>query len=312
MYFTHLDLSSVSSSFAGRAVTIGSFDGLHIGHLRILEELNHYAKAHNLQRTLITFIPLPPEYFNKGISFRLMSLRDKLEYLKSNDLVDEVILIPFSGAMSSITAESFLHDVLIELIDMKALFVGKDFKFGHKAEGNVEFLRNTLHGQFYFQAIDDLISNNLRVSSTKIRDFLANNDLAATRAFLGRDYSLIGKVIYGNQLARSWGMPTINVHLKHNFPLRGVFNVTATSLCTDKKYYGTANMGVRPTINGTKLSLEVHLHDTDENLYDQYFKITFLDKIRDEVKFNSLDDLRLQIERDITNSYSFFKNFRNR
>lgn len=309
MYFTHLNLSLASNEFDGRAITIGSFDGLHVGHVKIINALNEHAKAHNLKRTLVTFNPLPPEYFKKGSFHRVMSLRDKLDYLKTHDLVDEVILIPFSQGMATITAESFLNDILLDTLEMKALFVGKDFRFGHKAQGDIEFLSNALKDDYHFRAIEDLEQDNIRVSSTKIREFLANNDLVLAEQFLGRRYSLIGKVVYGNQLARTWGMPTINVHLKHHFPLRGVFNVIADNLCTGKRYYGTANMGMRPTIDGKKLSLEVHLHNTNDNLYGDYFKITFINKIRDEIKFNALEDLRKQIEHDITNSSTFFKDF---
>lgn len=197
MYFTHLNLSSLPSHYDGRAITIGSFDGIHIGHQKILNELNQHAKAHNLQRTLVTFSPLPPEYFKKGMAHRLMSLRDKAEFLKKNDLVDEIVLIPFSQAMATITADSFLNDILIDHLQMKALFVGNDFKFGHKAQGNIEFLTQALEGRYHFSAIDDLMRNDVRVSSTKIREFLAKGELASAKEFLGRDYSLIGKVVPG-------------------------------------------------------------------------------------------------------------------
>ena len=301
MYFTHLNLSSLPSHYDGRAITIGSFDGIHIGHQKILSELNEYAKKNNLQRTLVTFSPLPPEYFKKGISHRLMSLRDKLEFLKRHDLVDEVILIPFSSAMATITAESFLNDILFESLKMKALFVGKDFRFGHKAQGNIEYLRESLQGKCKFEAVEDLTRDGIRVSSTKIREY--------AKLFLGRDYSLIGKVVPGNQLARTWGMPTINVHLQHDFPLMGIYNAVAENLCTGKIYYGAASIGIRPTIGGQTVVLEVHLHDTNEYLYDQRFKISFVNKMRDEIKFDTLEDLRKQIERDITISYSFFKDY---
>ncbi len=309
MYFTHLNLSSLPSHFDGRAITIGSFDGIHIGHQKILSELNQYAKAHNLQRTLVTFSPLPPEYFKKGISHRLMSLRDKAEFLKKSDLVDEIILIPFSKAMATITADSFLDDILIDHLQMKALFVGKDFKFGHKAQGNIEFLAEALKDRYHFSAIDDLTRNDIRVSSTKIREYLADSNLPAAKEFLGRDYSLIGKVVPGNQLARTWGMPTINIHLQHDFPLIGIYNATAENLCTGKKYTGAASIGFRPTIGGSSVVLEVHLHDTNEDLYAQFFKVSFINKMRDEIKFDTLEDLRKQIEHDITDSYSFFKDY---
>ncbi len=309
MYFTHLNLSSLPSHYDGRAITIGSFDGIHIGHQKILSELNEYAKKNNLQRTLVTFSPLPPEYFKKGISHRLMSLRDKLEFLKRHDLVDEVILIPFSSAMATITAESFLNDILFESLKMKALFVGKDFRFGHKAQGNIEYLRESLQGKCKFEAVEDLTRDGIRVSSTKIREYLSKGDLESAKLFLGRDYSLIGKVVPGNQLARTWGMPTINVHLQHDFPLMGIYNAVAENLCTGKIYYGAASIGIRPTIGGQTVVLEVHLHDTNEYLYDQRFKISFVNKMRDEIKFDTLEDLRKQIERDITISYSFFKDY---
>lgn len=309
MYFTHLNLSTLPSHFDGRAITIGSFDGIHIGHQKILSELNDYANKYNLQRTLVTFSPLPPEYFKKNISHRLMSLRDKLEFLKKNNLVDEVILIPFSSSMVTITAESFLNDILFDNLKMKALFVGKDFRFGHKAQGNIEYLQEVLQEKCHFRAIEDLICNGIRVSSTKIREYLSQGDLRSAKEFLGRDYSLIGKVVPGNQLARTWGMPTINVHLQHDFPLIGIYNAVAENLCTGKKYNGAASIGFRPTIGGETVVLEVHLHDTNEDLYDQRFKISFVNKMRDEIKFETLEDLRKQIEHDITISYSFFKDY---
>lgn len=292
-----------------RAVTIGAFDGFHLGHQMLLNYLNAVSEEKTLVRTLITFEPLPHEYFAPHQFKRVMSLRDKIYYLDSKKYVDELFVIPFTNSVVSLSKEAFLSTLQSPEMGMKALIVGIDFKFGKGADGDVEYLKKASlnpNNGFDFTPMDDLEIDNHRISSTQIRSALHEGNFDFASKLLGRPYTVTGKVIHGNQLARVLGAPTINIRINKDYPLRGVFNVHATRCADKKQFNGVANFGTRPTINGQRLSLEIHLHNTKENLYDEYFEVTFLNKLRDEIKFESLDALKTQIDQDIQCSMHFF------
>lgn len=292
-----------------RVVTIGAFDGLHLGHQDLIGQLSlqedklQKDKLAPLQRTLITFEPLPHEVFMAQAHIaRVMQLRDKIRCLQDLDAIDELVIIPFKKDVLAISADDFVQKILIKQLNTKILVIGDDFRFGYKALGDYKLLE-AYAKQGYFELIR-IESRHLlgeRISSTRVRRALANADFAQIKALTGREYNISGRVIHGRKLARTLGFPTLNISLRHrNLPLRGVFNVKAVSLDAQHiEYSGLANIGFRPTVDGVKSMLEVHLlGGITGDFYGKYFSITFLNKIRDEQKFSGIDALKKQIEQD--------------
>ena len=287
------------------ALAIGNFDGLHLGHQALLNKLCEVAESKNLTPAVMTFEPHPREFFTPlNAPARLSNLREKLELFQQAS-IERVFVCAFNKRFAAITATDFLN-ILRENLNANTILVGEDFKFGAMRAGNIND----------FKAADfDLISmpridfNSERVSSTRVRDALFSGNLALAAALLGRNYSVSGKVVHGAKLGRELGFPTANIHMRHErparptFPLYGVYAVKLDGLNS------VANLGVRPTIAGVpKLLLEVHVLDFNADLYDKHVHVEFLHKIRDEMKFESLDALKTQIAADIFVARDFFIN----
>lgn len=283
------------------AIAIGNFDGLHLGHQSLLAKLVETAKQQHLKPIVMTFEPHPREFFTpENAPARLSSMREKLEYFEEVGVAC-VYLCRFSAAFSAMTAHDFMHEILKEALNAKTILVGGDFRFGAKRQGTIYSFKEA-----GFQLIDfpQVTANNARVSSTLVRDSLLNGQLDLAATYLGRRYSISGKVVHGAKLGRQLGFPTANVHMRHERPaLTGVYAVKLDGLPA------VANLGVRPTIAGVqKLKLEVHVLDYDGDLYDQHVHVQFFSKIRDEVKFDGLDALKVQIAKDIVIATDYFKN----
>ena len=282
------------------ALAIGNFDGLHLGHQALLHQLCETAVAKNLMPAVMTFEPHPREFFTPlNAPARLSNLREKLELFEAAAL-KKVFVCAFNRRFAAITASEFLS-ILREKLNTNTILVGEDFKFGAKRAGNIND----------FKAADfDLISmprvdfNSERVSSTRVRDALFSGNLALAAALLGRNYSVSGKVVHGAKRGRELGFPTANIHMRHERPaLTGVYAVKLDGLNS------VANLGVRPTIAGVpKLLLEVHVLDFNGDLYDKHVHVEFLHKIRNELKFESLDALKTQIAADVVVARDFFIN----
>ena len=288
-----------SAPLRNRALAIGNFDGLHLGHQALLAKLVETAKQKNLSPAVMTFEPHPREFFSpQNAPARLSSLREKLEYFAEAG-VQDVFLCRFNQAFSAISAQDFMQKILRESLATESILVGGDFCFGAKRQGTV---------QSFVQAGFDLLDFppveicGKRVSSTLVRDALATGDLEHARILLGRPYSISGKVVHGAKRGRQLGYPTANVLMRHERPaLTGVYAVKLDGL------KGVANLGVRPTIAGVpKLMLEVYVFDYDGNLYDKHVHVEFFHKVRDEMKFESLDALKAQIGKDVLEAKSFF------
>lgn len=293
-----------------RVMTIGAFDGIHLGHQKLLHKLNElHAKFPESKRTLITFEPLPHEFFLSGKApGRIMSLKEKLIFLKSRDLVDEVIILPFTSQLRDQAPEAFINDFLVNDLNIKGIVIGDDFRFGAKAAGSFDDLLQASE-QFNFEVVkeDYYYIGGIRVSSTLVREALNHSNFNQAELFLGRPYEMISRVVYGNQLARKFGTATINLPLKRFKPLfTGVYNVETTLCRTGEVLNGVANMGYRPTVNGIKPNLEVHLHDVNRNLYGETFSVKFLSKIRDEQRFENIEALKAQILADAKASKDYF------
>jgi riboflavin kinase/FMN adenylyltransferase len=284
-------------------LTIGNFDGLHLGHQKILEQLHDEAKRLNTHRCVMTFEPLPQEFFSRGkLITRLMNRCEKMRTLKNfqADIRPEYLLMMnFNQALADMKASEFIEKVLLDRLEIKAVIVGDDFRFGCDRQGSYAMLQT--YGEKHQFSVISIESHHVekqRVSSTLIREALSNNQLARADIMLGRAYTICGHINHGEKRGRTIGFPTANIHLRRpETPLHGVYSVTMHS----QKYgdvAGIANVGRRPTVNGKQVQLEVHLFDFNESLYGEQVCVSFQHKIRDEIKFESFDDLKQQIKLD--------------
>lgn len=290
-------------------VTIGSFDGVHLGHQQILARLIAKAKQLQAQSTVIIFEPQPQEFFAKSRRFgRLMGLRQKVSALLAEG-VDRVVCLRFNQRLSGLSAAEFVEQVLVRGLNLKHLEIGDDFRFGCDRQGDFAYLQQAGAAWGFSVANSETFAQGEdRVSSTRIRLLLAENKLAEAGALLGKPYGIAGRVIYGRQLGRTIGVPTANIGLGNNAPaLSGVYAVTAH--WQGQELQGVANVGVKPTIGAAlKPMLEVHLFDFAEQMYGQCLKVEFRQALRAERKFDSLEALKAQIQRDIEQARHFFAN----
>ncbi|MFA5082969.1 MAG: bifunctional riboflavin kinase/FAD synthetase [Hydrogenophilaceae bacterium] len=282
------------------AVTIGNFDGVHLGHQAMLARLTARAAAVGGLPTVLTFEPHPREIFTPDAApTRLTSLREKLEILRGLG-VGHVHVCRFSKAFAALSPEDFVRRILVDGLKARYVLVGDDFRFGARRAGDFDMLM--VYGEkfgFKAEAMHTVEAAGQRASSTAVREALAGGDMAGAAQLLGRPYSISGRVVGGDQIGRKIGYPTANILLKHNRPpLKGVFAVRVQGLATPD-WPGVANLGTRPSVhpNGNP-TLEVHLFDLDRNLYGHHLRVEFLHKLRDEVKFPSFDALVAQIGKD--------------
>ena len=284
-------------------LTIGNFDGLHLGHQKIFEQLHAEAELLETHGCLMTFEPLPREYFARGhTTARLMNRVEKMRQLKSFKATirpDYLLFLNFNQALASMSAGEFIEKILIDKLRIKAVIVGDDFRFGCDRKGDFSLLQE--YGkkhQFSVISIASHLIENQRVSSTLVRDALFNNQLADADKMLGRAYTICGHVNHGEKRGRTIGFPTANIHLRRpETPLHGVYSVTMHSP-KHGDIAGIANVGRRPTVGGKHVQLEVHLFDFNESIYGEQICVSFQHKIRDEKKFESFDDLKQQIQTD--------------
>ena len=299
-------LHNLKPDHRGSIVTIGNFDGVHRGHQAILHRLKQKSLELGVPTTLICFEPQPKEYFDPGRApARLTRFREKVLLLEEQGL-DRVLCFRFNEVTRNVTADEFVH-TLVSKLDIKFMLVGDDFKFGQAQLGDFELLKKAgnEHGfevtnQFTF------IHEDERVSSTRIRECLAKGEFELAGDLLGHPYSIMGKVIYGRQLGRQLDAPTANIQLhRYRAPLEGVYAIEMTGL--DKTYRGVANVGVRPTVDhNAEPILEVHLFDFDDDIYGRNVRVIFRRKIRDEKKFENLEQLKLAIHSDFAEGRRYF------
>ena len=281
-------------------LTIGNFDGVHIGHQALIKKLITESKKRNLTPSVMTFEPHPKEFFiSENAPSRLTTLREKLEFFLDYG-IEKVFVCAFNQKFSNISSEAFMGQILKEQLKVQLLIVGDDFRFGSKRQAGIEDLKKNAFELFEIPEID---VNGKRVSSTRIRESLKEGRIQEVNQFLGRPYTISGKVVEGDKRGRQMGFPTANIHMKHLRPaLTGVYAVKLGNR------NGVANLGVRPTIAGTpKLLLEVHLPNFNEDIYGQHVQATFLEKIRDEMKFENIDALIEQIKKDIAHATRYFE-----
>ncbi|MBP6682383.1 MAG: bifunctional riboflavin kinase/FAD synthetase [Halioglobus sp.] len=288
----------------GCVLTIGAFDGVHLGHQAVIMHLLDKSRELGVPSLVIVFEPLPREYFSPlEAPARIMSFREK--FFAMRDLgVDRLLRVQFKESLRAMSAQQFLDDIFVAGLGVRYVVLGDDFRFGNDRQGDLEFIRQQgpRHG-YEARPTPTFSIDGERVSSTRIREALEAADFAAAQRLLGRPYSISGKVVYGRQLGQSLGVPTANLQLDRlRAPLAGVY-VVEVSGAGLAGAAGVANVGVRPTVEDSiRANLEVHLLDREVALYGQHIEVTFRHRLRAEQKFGSVDELRENIARDIGNA----------
>ena len=300
-------LHNLRPEHRGCAATIGSFDGIHLGHQAVLTQLAAQGRERRLPVTLITFEPQPREYFMpEEAPPRLTRFREKLEVLRHCG-VDRVVCLRFNAYLASLTADEFIRRIMLDGLAVKYLVVGDDFRFGKGRIGDYALLEQVgkTHG-FPVVTMPTFNVGNHRVSSTRIRVALNEGDFSSAETLLGRPFWMSGRVAHGDKRGRTIGFPTANIFLHRNaVPVDGVFAVEMCGI-DDRPIAGVANVGTRPTVDGSRALLEVHLFDFDRDIYGRHVQVSFLKKLRPERKFESFELLKRQIELDAEQARAFF------
>ncbi|MBQ1785025.1 MAG: bifunctional riboflavin kinase/FAD synthetase [Gammaproteobacteria bacterium] len=291
----------------GCVLTIGNFDGVHLGHQAVLARVNAAARSRGCAAVVLLFEPQPQEFFaGSKAPARLTNLSEKIRLLASCG-IDRLLVVRFDGAFAGWTAERFVDELLHRQLGVEHLVVGDDFRFGARRQGNFELLR--ARGEqlgFGVEGTHSLLLAGQRVSSTAIREALVHGDLDGAAALLGRPFSLSGRVAHGFKRGRQLGFPTANIHLKRQvLPVGGVFAVTVF-LADGQQVRGVANVGARPTLVGHSPLLEVHLFDFDAVLYGQRIRVAFHHHLRAEQRFASVAELQQQILADVAAARHYF------
>lgn len=302
-------LINIPSNFPGCVATIGNFDGVHLGHQALITQLLQKSRELDLPAVLITFEPQPNEFFAKkdSVPARLMRLREKWFALRAFSL-DYLLCLRFDKKMSDLSPALFIQKILVEKLKIAHILIGDDFRFGSHRAGNIATLREEgLRWHFTADNMDTYKMMEDRVSSSLVRLALEKGDLASTRTLLGRSYGISGRVAHGHKRGRIIGFPTANVFLhRKTVPINGVYAVTIHGLGPDI-LQGVANIGTRPTIDGTHSLLEVHIFDFNRDIYGQHIFVEFVKKLRDEKRYDSFELLRQQILKDADEAKDYFK-----
>jgi len=290
------------------ALTIGNFDGVHLGHRAMLERTVAQARARRLGACALTFEPHPREFFSPATApARLTRLRDKLEQMAAAGL-DRVHVARFDAGLAALPAERFVEDVVVRGLGAAWLLVGRDFRFGAKRGGDFALLErlSKQHG-VELEAMPDVSLDGERVSSSAVRSALTAGDLAAAARLLGRPYVMSGRVAHGEKLGREIGFPTANLVLRRRPPIAGIFVVEALAEGESRPWPGVASVGRRPTVNPSASPLlEVHLLDFAGDLYRRHLRVRFLRKLRDERKYDDVPQLRAAIVQDAEAARRYF------
>ena len=281
-------------------LTIGTFDGIHIGHQKILKSLVAQAKKENLLANVLTFFPHPRMVLQKESQIKLIdTLKEREDFLRKLG-VDNLIIHPFSVAFSKLTALEFIQNILVKQLKIDSLYIGYDHRFGRNREATVEDLKS--YGQQYDFKVNIISAQQIAtiaVSSTKIREAIALGDFVKVHHFLGRPFQLRGTVTKGEGIGRKLAFPTANLNVNIPYkiiPLQGVYLVSI--LLEKGVFYGMMNIGTRPTLSGKNESIEIHIFDFNEDLYGKMITVCLYEKIRDERKFDSLEALKTQLIKD--------------
>lgn len=283
-------------------VTIGTFDGVHLGHQKVLTKLKNAAIEREAESVLLTFFPHPRMVLQQDLDIKLLNTIEEKKELISSFGIDNLIIHPFDAKFSRLTAEDFVKTILVNQLNLCKIIIGYDHRFGRNRTATIEDL--IAFGEKYNFEVEQITAkeiDEISISSTKIRTALLEGDIKTANTFLGYKYNLTGAVIEGKKIGRTINFPTANIKVSENYkliPKNGVYVVSAN--IDNDEYFGMMNIGTNPTISEGNQSIEVHLFDFNKSIYDKEIKISFLERIRDERKFDSLEYLKIQLEKDKT------------
>ncbi len=289
----------------GSVVTIGNFDGIHLGHQKIIAQLKEHAEKLKVPSVVISFNPTPQNFF--GADHAVLSSYEEKDFFLSSLGINYHLVINFNKEFSNINAQTFIEEFLLRKLNIKLCLVGDDFRFGKNRVGDFSLLQENgdKHG-FAVEETATIEHNQIRISSTRIRECLQQNNLEETKKLLGRSYSISGKIVRGQQRGRTINFPTINIlPNRSKSPVSGVFAVKVK--LSGQTYFGICNAGHKPTVDGREFLFETHIFDFEKDVYEQFAEIDFLKHVRPEKKFNSFEELKDQIEKDVIVAKKFFK-----
>ena len=293
-------------------LTLGTFDGVHIGHNAILDKICKASEKENLESVILTFFPHPRLIVSNNYDIKLLNTMNEKAGLLEKVGIQNFIVHPFDKTFSELSPREFVTQVLIEKLNIQKIIIGHDHKFGKDRAADFNDLIN--FGKEFGFEVEEISAqqiNEVSVSSTKIRNSLLEGNISLANEYLGYPYVLTGNVVKGNQLGRTIGFPTANIEIPEEYkliPKNGVYIVTANVL--DQNVFGMMNIGVKPTLGENKLSIEVHLLDFDKDIYNQKIQVNLLERLRDEQKFESFEALKCQIELDKQNTIEYFENLK--
>ena len=288
----------------GRSVvTIGNFDGVHAGHRELINEALALANVNNMNPVVLTFDPLPEEFFERKGFFKLMPIADKLEYFRTAG-IKTVIKVPFSKKFSETSAPTFIQEILINKLQTKYLIVGEDFKFGRNREGNYNTLSN--EKKFKTKIVSVIKDSDMKISSSMIRDLIVAGDIEKANGYLINEFAMDGFIVHGEKMGRKLGYPTANIEICKSFPINGIFLVKVVIENTEVKF-GLASIGNKPTFSGKRDLLEVFIFDYNSDIYGKKMKVYFFEKLRNQIKFKDENDLIRQMNHDSANARNMLK-----
>lgn len=281
-------------------LTIGTFDGVHLGHQKVIEQLVNTSKKEKKASLLLTFFPHPRMILQKNSDVKLINTIEEKTELLQNFGLENLIIQPFDYNFSRLTAFEFVRNVLVGKLNVSKIIIGYDHRFGKNREGDFDQLKE--YGEIFGFEVEEISAQNLNdiaISSTKIRSALNEGDVERVTNYLGYNFSISGEVVTGNNLGSTIGFPTANISIKEDYkliPKTGVYLVK--SIIESNNYFGMMNIGNRPTVNGKNQTIEVNFFDLESDLYGKTIKVELLKFLRDEQKFESIDVLKLQLEKD--------------
>ncbi len=292
-------------------ITLGTFDGVHVGHKQIIDKLVKSAKLLGYESVILTFFPHPRMVLQGSTNIKLLNTIEEKSDLLEKSGVDNLLIHPFDEAFSNLSAEDFVKNILVGVFNIQKIIIGYDHRFGKNRAANIDDL--IFFGKKYNFEVEEISSqeiDDVAVSSTKIRNALLNGNILTANEYLGYHYFITGKVVHGKKNGKAIGFPTANIEIAENYkliPQNGVYIVQ--SVIYEKLVFGMMNIGYNPTLNGEKQTIEVHFFDFDTDIYDQKISISILERIRSEKKFDSLEHLKLQLANDEQTARNFIKVF---
>ena len=297
------NLQNLENLDSRSVVTIGNFDGIHAGHRELINEALALANENNMDPVVLTFDPLPEEFFERKGFFKLMLITDKLDYFRKAG-IKTVIKIPFTKKFSETSAPTFIQEILINKLQTKYLIVGEDFKFGRNREGNYNTLSN--EKKFQTNIVSVIKDSDKKISSSMIRELIVAGDIEKANGYLINEFAMDGYIVHGEKMGRKLGYPTANIEICKSLPINGIFLVKVVIENTEVKF-GLASIGNKPTFSGKKDLLEVFIFDYDSDIYGKKMKVYFLEKLRDQIKFKDENDLITQMNHDSANAKNMLK-----